>query len=89
MEQRKKLPLAERKTWQAPVKRPRQGYQDIQEKPSVGKKGARGQSAGMASKAANKGTVGKKAAQKKSGRAKQESGKEKQAAQHKHPRRTE
>lgn len=86
MEKRQKLTLAERKKWQSPLPRSRNNQQLTQEKPSVGKKGARGQSEGMASKAPGKGIVGTKSGRKKPGRAKQMAGGEKQAAKHKKPR---
>lgn len=89
MEQRKKLTLAERKQLHPKTKSRRTSHQDLQDKPSVGKKGLRGQAAGLASKVAGKGIVGKQAISKKPGRAKQASGKEKQAARHKKPRRAE
>ena len=89
MEQRKKPTQAERKQMRPKSRSRRTGHQNLQDKPVAGKKGARGQSAGLASKVAGKGIVGKKVERKKSGAAKQASGKEKQAARHKRPSRTE
>ncbi|MBA4150493.1 MAG: hypothetical protein H0X66_20470 [Verrucomicrobia bacterium] len=86
MEQRKKLTLAERKQLHPKTARRRTGHQDPQDKPNFGKKGARGQSEGLASKVVGLGTVGKQAIRKKPGRAKQAANK---GAHHKKPRRTE